>query len=43
MIADIFSDSHETEIVRNLRGDAAQSFVDIADKVLLFFHPDEVQ
>ena len=35
LIADIFSDHNETEVVMSLRGDDAQSFVDIIDGVCL--------
>ena len=34
LIADIFSDRDETETVRRLRGDDAQSFVDVIDQVI---------
>ena len=35
LIADIFSDRDETEAVKHLHGDDAQSFVNIIDEVLL--------
>ena len=34
LIADIFSDRDETEMVKQLRGDDAQSFVDVMDQVI---------
>ena len=34
LIKDIFSDRNETEIVRHLVGDCAQSFVDVIDQVI---------
>ena len=34
LIADIFTDRDETEVVKCLYGDDAQSFVDVLDKVL---------
>ena len=34
LIADIFSDRDETEVVKCLRGGDAQSFVDVIDEVL---------
>ena len=37
LITDILSDRDETEVVKRLHGDDAQSFVDMIDKVLL--HP----
>ena len=37
LITDILSDRDETEVVKHLHGDDAQSFVDMIDKVLL--HP----
>jgi hypothetical protein len=33
LITDIFSDRDETETVRQLRGDDAQSFVDVTEQV----------
>ena len=33
LITDIFSDRDETEIVKHLRGEDAQSFVDLIDQV----------
>ena len=35
LIATIFADKNETEMVRNLSGDDAQAFVDTVDKVML--------
>ena len=35
LIADIFSDHDETKVVTSLRGDDAQSFVDVMDEVCL--------
>ena len=37
LIADIFSDRSEIEAVRRLRGNDAQSFVDVVDEVFLSF------
>ena len=37
LITDIFSDRDETEVVKSLHGDDAQSFVDVIDKVLHSF------
>jgi len=34
LITDLFSDRDETETVRDLHGDNAQSFVDVIDEVL---------
>ena len=34
LITDIFSDHDETEIVKRLRGDDAQSFIDVIDQVI---------
>ena len=34
LIADIFSDREETEIIKNLSGNDAQSFVDAIDQVI---------
>jgi hypothetical protein len=34
LITDIFSDRDETEIVKRLRRDDAQSFVDVVDQVI---------
>ena len=36
LITDIFSDRDETEAVKSLRGEDAQSFIDLVDKVLHF-------
>ena len=38
LITDIFSDPEETEVVKRLRGDDAQSFVDVIDEVLPHSH-----
>ena len=37
LITDIFSDPDESEMVRCLHGDDAQSFVDVIEKVLHSF------
>ena len=37
LIATIFADKNETEMVRNLSGDDAQAFVDTVDKVMLSY------
>ena len=37
MITAIFSDRDEVEIVKDLRGDDAQSFVNVIDEVLRYF------
>jgi len=37
LIADIFSNCDETEVVKCLSGDDAQSFVDVVDEVLPYF------
>ena len=42
LIADIFSDRDETESVKDLSGDNAQSFIDVADEVLLRSHPRRI-
>ena len=34
LITDIFSDDDETEVVKHLCGNDAQTFVDVIDKVL---------
>ena len=36
LISDILSDRDETEAVKSLHGDDAQTFVDVVDKVLPF-------
>ena len=36
LISDILSDRDETEAVKSLHGDDAQTFVDVVDKVLRF-------
>jgi len=33
LIADVFSDPDETEVIMDLRGDDAQSFIDVVDEV----------
>ena len=38
LITDLFSDRSEIEVVKRLRGDDAQSFVDVTDKVLTLPH-----
>ena len=42
LITDIFSDRDETEVVKCLSGDDAQSFVDVIDEVLPHPHPRRI-
>ena len=43
LITEILSDPDETEVVKGLSGDEAQSFVDVVDKVLPFsLHKDRL-
>ena len=37
LIATIFADKNETEMVRNLSGDDAQAFIDVIDEVMLSY------
>ena len=42
LITYMFSDRDETEAVKRLSGDDAQSFVDVIDEVLLHFNPGRI-